>query len=264
MVVVAAAAVGTMIALTTMGMKVDVVGALMEVVEDPTEVELTTVAVEEAVTEGPSGLLTVTTIGTAVATVEEAMTEEDMTGATVEVEVVTMEVVEAATANTVGPHRQGGATKSSGTEEERNRSKCLYVGNLPYAFSDNDVKDLFNRCGRLDNVKVPFDRYTGRNKGFAFVTFEERRDAEDAKDKYDGFTIEGRRLKLDWDVGQEKKDEIKGIDRRPSTHGDNPAPPPNDYVKSERARSPGGGGGRMSPRYEPYRQSSPGPYASRR
>ncbi|KAG9295951.1 hypothetical protein G9A89_011803 [Geosiphon pyriformis] len=42
---------------------------------------------------------------------------------------------------------------------------------------------------------------------FAFVEFEDRRDAEDAYDKYNGFSVEGRRLKLDWDIGLNKKDQ---------------------------------------------------------
>jgi transformer-2 protein len=49
---------------------------------------------------------------------------------------------------------------------------------------------------------------------FAFVEFEERRDAEDAFDKFDGFSVEGRRLKLDWDVGINKKE-----DRRSTRQG---------------------------------------------
>ncbi|KAJ3039832.1 hypothetical protein HDV00_011741 [Rhizophlyctis rosea] len=188
--------------------------------------------------------------------------EEVMIGGT---EVEGMAVTEVAVDMAAGLRPLEGATR--GTEEERNRSTCLYVGNLPYTFRDDDVKDLFDRCGRLANVKVPFDRYTGRNKGFAFVTYEERRDAEDAKVKYDGFTIEGRRLKLDWDVGQEKKDEIKGIDRRPRDGGDVPPPPPPGDLSRERGRSPvagAGGGARRSPQYSPYRRTSPGPYAPRR
>lgn len=53
---------------------------------------------------------------------------------------------------------------------------------------------------------------------FAFVEFEERRDAEEAFENYQGFSVEGRRLKLDWDIGLSKKDT-----RRPGP------PPPDDY-----------------------------------
>ncbi|KAJ3021401.1 hypothetical protein HKX48_008631 [Thoreauomyces humboldtii] len=96
-----------------------------------------------------------------------------------------------------------------GNEEQRQASTCLYIGNLPYAFREEDVQELFDRYGRLKSVSVPFDRFTGRNKGFAFVAYEDRRDAEDAKTKYDGSTVEGRRLKIDWDIGADKKDQYK-------------------------------------------------------
>ncbi|KAI8921855.1 hypothetical protein DFJ77DRAFT_1055 [Powellomyces hirtus] len=71
-----------------------------------------------------------------------------------------------------------------GNEEQRQTTTCLYVGNLPYSYREEDISDLFDRYGRLRSVSVPTDRFTGRNKGFAFVTFEDRRDAEDAKNKY--------------------------------------------------------------------------------
>ena len=86
----------------------------------------------------------------------------------------------------------------SGTDEDRRNSTTLYVGKLPYSFREPDVAQLFERFGRLRKVTVQLDPYTGKNKGFAFVEFEDRRDAEDAFDKYDGFTVEGCRLKLDW------------------------------------------------------------------
>lgn len=96
-----------------------------------------------------------------------------------------------------------------GTEEERATTTCLYVGNLPYDFAEKDVTELVERYGKLVTVKVPQDRYTGRNKGFGFVEFEDRLDAEDALAKLHDFTVDGRRIKLDWDVGQSKKEEVK-------------------------------------------------------
>ncbi len=71
-----------------------------------------------------------------------------------------------------------------GTETDRNTSKCLYVGNLPYGFREEEVMDMLGKCGPITSVVVPQDKYTGRNKGFAFVTFEVRMDAEKAKEEY--------------------------------------------------------------------------------
>lgn len=57
---------------------------------------------------------------------------------------------------------------------------------------------MFERYGRIKSVTVPMDQVTNKNKGFAFVEFEDRRDAEEAFEKFDSFSVEGRRLRLDW------------------------------------------------------------------
>ncbi len=69
--------------------------------------------------------------------------------------------------------------------------------------------EMFEPFGPLVKISLPIDRYTGRNKGFSFVEFQERKDAEAAMEKYLDFELQGRRLKLDWDVGVGKKVHIK-------------------------------------------------------
>jgi hypothetical protein len=55
---------------------------------------------------------------------------------------------------------------------------------------------------------------------FAFVTFEERVDAEDAKAKYESHQVEGRTLRIDWDVGFERKKEAQPEVHRESVRSD--------------------------------------------
>ena len=91
---------------------------------------------------------------------------------------------------------------SRGTDVERDASTTLFVGNLPYSYKENDVLDLFEKYGKINSAFVPIDRDTGRNKGFSFVNFDQRLDAEEAKDKFTDYELEGRRLRIDWDVGR--------------------------------------------------------------
>lgn len=106
-----------------------------------------------------------------------------------------------------------------GSEAERKTTTTIYAGNLPYDFIERDVAAMFERYGRLKSITVPMDAVTNKNKGFAFIEFEDRRDAEDAFEKFDGFSVEGRRLRLDWDIGLSKKDE-----HRPRRAPNGPAP----------------------------------------
>ena len=67
------------------------------------------------------------------------------------------------------------------------------------------MKSLFSKYGQLGEVSVPFDRLTGKNKGFAFIAYKERADAAAARDDLLSTDIEGRKLKVDWDIGLKTK-----------------------------------------------------------
>lgn len=68
----------------------------------------------------------------------------------------------------------------------------LYVANLNFRTRAEDVKDEFSRFGQVQDVFIPPDRETGGSRGFAFVTFTDHRDADDAVDTMDGKEFDGR------------------------------------------------------------------------
>lgn len=72
--------------------------------------------------------------------------------------------------------------------------KTLYVGNLPYSASEDDLHELFARYGRVGSVKLVMDRDTGRPRGFAFVEMENG--AEEALRSLDGSDYGGRNLRV--------------------------------------------------------------------
>jgi len=70
----------------------------------------------------------------------------------------------------------------------------LYVGNLPYKTTDEDLTELFSRAGAVDNVRVMRDQATGRARGFAFVEMVSDEDAQKAIDQFNQYEMEGRAL----------------------------------------------------------------------
>ncbi len=69
----------------------------------------------------------------------------------------------------------------------------LYVGNLPFSASENDVRDLFAQYGEVHSVKIISDRDTGRPRGFGFVEMD---DADKAQQALDNFMMDNRNLKV--------------------------------------------------------------------
>ncbi len=70
----------------------------------------------------------------------------------------------------------------------------LYVGNLPFASTAQDLEALFGQAGTVSVVEIIFDKFTGRSRGFAFVTMSSAEDAQKAVEKFHGFQMEGRAL----------------------------------------------------------------------
>ena len=70
----------------------------------------------------------------------------------------------------------------------------LYVGNLPYSTTEEQLTDLFSRAGQVDNVRVMRDMATGRARGFAFVEMASDDDAQKAITEFNEYKMEGRAL----------------------------------------------------------------------
>src|SRR5882724_3163738 len=72
-------------------------------------------------------------------------------------------------------------------------TKKLFVGNLSFQTSDQDLSDLFAQVGKVESVSIITDRMTGRSKGFGFVEMENEA-AENAITKFNGTDLDGRKL----------------------------------------------------------------------
>jgi len=72
-------------------------------------------------------------------------------------------------------------------------TKKIYVGNLPFATTEDDLSALFQEVGPVESVSIISDRDTGRSKGFAFVAMNDA-DADKAIAKFHGQDFNGRAL----------------------------------------------------------------------
>ena len=74
-------------------------------------------------------------------------------------------------------------------------AKKLYVGNLPFSATEQELRDLFEKHGSVDSVNVIMDRETGRSRGFGFVEMDDA-GAESARQALDGTDMAGRALRV--------------------------------------------------------------------
>lgn len=74
-------------------------------------------------------------------------------------------------------------------------NKKMYVGNLPFSSTEDDIEKLFMEYGEVNSVNLITDRETGRSRGFAFVEMPAD-SADSAMENLDGVMFEGRNLKV--------------------------------------------------------------------
>lgn len=72
----------------------------------------------------------------------------------------------------------------------------IYVGNLSYEVTEEDLKEAFQVFGEVDTVKVIKDNYTGRSKGFGFVEMPAKSEAQSAIEGLNGKDLKGRNLNV--------------------------------------------------------------------
>ena len=77
----------------------------------------------------------------------------------------------------------------------------LYVGNLPWKSTEEDIKQHFSSVGEVENVTIIKDRDTGRSRGFGFVDME---NSDEAINQLNGSELDGRKLNVS--AAREKQD----------------------------------------------------------
>lgn len=86
--------------------------------------------------------------------------------------------------------------------------------------TEREVKDLFERYGRVNECRIVHDHATGRSRGFAFVNMDSLSGAEDAKDRLNGAELDGRRIRVDYSITQRAHTPTPGVYMgRPTSKG---------------------------------------------
>ncbi len=78
----------------------------------------------------------------------------------------------------------------------------LYVGNVYFGLTEDQLREIFERYGKVESVKIMTDRETGRSRGYGFIEMENDQDAELAKNELNGALVSGRNLKVNYAAKQ--------------------------------------------------------------
>ncbi len=73
----------------------------------------------------------------------------------------------------------------------------IYVGNVSYNSSEEDLGNLFSEYGTVTSVKIIINKHTGRSKGFGFVEMANEEEGDKAVEALDGHEVNGRNLRVD-------------------------------------------------------------------
>lgn len=73
-------------------------------------------------------------------------------------------------------------------------SKKLFIGNISWGASDEQLRDLFAQYGEVEEAVIVKDKFSGRSKGFGFVTFTNDEDGDKAVEALNGHELDGREL----------------------------------------------------------------------
>src|SRR5712671_3407086 len=96
-------------------------------------------------------------------------------------------------------------------------SMKLYVGNLSFQTSSDDLNQLFAQAGTVESAAVVEDRETGRSRGFGFVEMSSKEEAAKAIEQFNGKEINGRNLNVN--EAKPREDRSFGANRNGSNRG---------------------------------------------
>ncbi|MGB0291423.1 MAG: RNA recognition motif domain-containing protein [Luteolibacter sp.] len=115
----------------------------------------------------------------------------------------------------------------------------MYVGNLPFQTSNDELQELFSNYGTVTDIHMPMDRDSGRPRGFAFVTMSSKDEMVAAIKALDGEDLGGRPLRVN--EAQPREERGGGGYKGGGRGGNDRRGGGNGYGRNDRR---GGGGGR--------------------
>ena len=75
-------------------------------------------------------------------------------------------------------------------------AKKLYVGNLSFNVTQGDLEELFAQVGTVESVNIITDKFSGQSRGFGFVEMASNEETQVAIERFDGYDLKGRALKV--------------------------------------------------------------------
>src|SRR5947199_309494 len=97
---------------------------------------------------------------------------------------------------------------------DRQVTMRMYVGNLSFESTENDLQDLFEQHGTVNEVHLMMDRFTGKSRGFAFVTMNDSAQANAAVAALNGHELNGRALTVNEARPREERPRPQGGGKR--------------------------------------------------
>ncbi|GAB4845121.1 Glycine-rich RNA-binding protein rz1a [Ancistrocladus abbreviatus] len=128
-----------------------------------------------------------------------------------------------------------------------------FVGSLSWSTTDRGLKEAFEKFGRLVEAKVVVDKFSGRSRGFGFVSFDDKRAMEEAIDEMNGMNLDGRPITVE----KAQPSEGSGRDR----DGDYDRDRDRDRGRGDRDHGRSYGGSRGSSGGECFKCGKPGHFA---
>ena len=94
--------------------------------------------------------------------------------------------------------------------------KKMYVGNIPYAATEEELRALFAEYGEIESLKIMKDQFTDRSRGFGFIEMAQEEDAKKAIEALNGKDFMGKSLTVNEAKPQQKR---QGFNKRSSGYG---------------------------------------------
>jgi RNA recognition motif-containing protein len=91
-------------------------------------------------------------------------------------------------------------------------AKKLYVGNLSYNSTEQELRDLFSQAGEINDIALITDKYTGQSKGFGFIEMATDEAADEAIKRFNGYSLDSRELTVN--VARPREERTGGGGRR--------------------------------------------------